>query len=321
MLYRRAMNAGDRTYAPNNLGALIVSREPDEARKLFEQATDAGETVYAACNLAHTYLATDTDRSIALYEQSLSDGNETEAKLGLAYLIRDSQQQRASELKEQALAASNIWKSFAFLIKVVAAYDYETALRITRYFMSNGYPKAWEALVMLVFAYDYDPETGVILFGTDPETKARIPWLALKPVNDGVLLLSKYVIRKMPFAKKNAETNWAESEVKKWLNGVFVTEYLNAKEEALLKTHPRLSDRAFCITEAELDECIADGAKKAIKTASDFRTHRRTKWWLRSVEECAPNAPCLDELGNCYRVSVFLEQGVRPAIICKIEGL
>ena len=316
-LYRRAMAAGDEKVAPNNLGALIVSSDPDEARKLFERAMAAGDTVYATCNLAHTYISADS-KSIELYQQSLDNGDETEAKLGLAYLLKDSQTDKANGLMAQAIAAPNIKKSVDFMIKTIAAYDSEAARSVAKYFLENGYQEAWVSLAKLAFGSDYEFDKGIVRFGTNPDTKERMSWHVLGYTNDGLLLLSQYVLHKLAFVENAPEATWKDSNVRTWLNGAFLADYFSSSEREMVVAHPEVDDKIFCLTNTELDNYAHGTIDELAIAAKDSKTRRLTKWWLRPEEGGTLSAPCIDEDGKQSWILALLEQGVRPAVICKI---
>lgn len=129
-----------------------------------------------------------------MYERCLESGDETEAKIGLLYLLRDEHPEKANDLVTQALAAPNMKPSFDFLIEVVMAYDKEAAFEISQHFIKIGYHDASEALIKLGLGDSFDPENGIVLFGTALEAGARIPWLVLGPADGGIFLLSEFVI-------------------------------------------------------------------------------------------------------------------------------
>lgn len=317
-LYRRAMAAGDEIAAPNNLGALIVSSNSDEARSLFERAMAAGDTVYATCNLAHTYISEDAGRSYDLYQQSLDSADETEAKLGMAYLLKDSQPGKANDLMAKAISAPNIKESVEFCIKTVAAYDSEAARAVAKYFQENGYQDAWVSIAKQAFGDDYKTDKGIVQLGTNPETKERITWLVLGYTNDGLLLLSQYVLCKQAFVEKASEATWKDSDVRTWLNGEFLADYFSFSERESIAAHPGVDDKIFCLTNTELDNYAHGAIDESAIAAKDFNTHRLTKWWLRPEEGGTLSAPCIDENGKQCWILALLEQGVRPALICKI---
>ena len=318
-LYERAIKAGDTEWAPNNLGTLILTKDLSKARALFQQAIEAGEDVFATCNLAHTYLPSDASRAIELYERSLKSGDETEAKLGLSYLLKDDQQERAADLAAQALAAPNMKPSFDFLIEVLMVCNKETAFEVTQYFIERGYLDASETLIKLGFGDNYDPDEGLVYFGTDFESGSRIPWLMLGPANDGILLLSKFVISKQPFVDDAPEATWESSEVRRWLNGAFAELCFSSDEIESIIVRPDLGDRFFCLSGSELYERFDGKSGDISKAAIDNRSKTASKWWLRPESGGTLSAPCIDEAGKQAWSFALIELGVRPAVILRLR--
>lgn len=316
ILYERAIEAGDNEWATNNLGALVVSKDSDRSRALFLQAIEAGDEICATCNLAHMYIPIDAERAASLYERSLQCSDETDAKLGLSYLLRDRQPEKASNLLEQAFTATNMELSFEFLITIVAACDRKTAFNITRYISDSGYQVAWETLIKLSFGDKYNQETNTINFGHDIESGEQISWLALGPVCNGILFLSKYIIKNMSFIEGAPAATWEDSAIRSWLNGPFLKYGFSSEEAESMILQPELGDVIFCLSESDLKNFVPEKTRRA--TRIPLELDKLVKWWLRPENGSTLSAPCVNEEGKAAWTFALVEQGVRPAIILRI---
>ena len=316
-LYRRAIAAGDEDCALNNLGELIATKDTDGARTLFERAIEAGDEVYATCNLAHTYAHCDPTKAEELYERSLRNGDEPEAKLGLSYLIRNAQPERSAELATQAMSADNFDRSLEYLSSVLALHDAGSAFELANHVAGFGYRGAWKAFSKARFGEEYDRGSDTLLFGRRAETGERIPWLVLGPAFGGILLLSKFVVKAMPFGGP-LKTGWGDSSVREYLNGAFLEKGFDSERLDSMTSHPILHDRVFCLSGLEFDEYLGEAADGEARKAVELDTGKPTKWWLRPEGQSSLKAPCIDKDGEKVRSLAIAAQGIRPALIRKI---
>jgi len=204
------------------------------------------------------------------------------------------------------------------------------------------------------------PVGGLVRFGSFEQqrrTVRPIQWKVLQKYKDMALLVSVNCLNANNYASVNNEP-WAESSLRKWLNGEFFRKAFNADEaQEVLSVKIRTPDntngnvtvdRVFCLSIEEAErympkpqdrhtsftECAIDN----LLSWTDDMKYSVDGWWLRSPGSRPNYAACVwgDYIGNSYMTStyhimtnrpskIYLEAekmmplGIRPAIWVKID--
>ena len=176
---------------------------------------------------------------------------------------------------------------------------------------------------------------GIITLGTyggEPLT-----WQVLERRGSAAFLLSAFVITSVPFNGKDGPCTWADSGLRRWLNGRFLRGAFTPEEQLrILRTNlvhdgnvslgvpggPDTTDAVFCLsieearrhlTEADL---AADHTAHALKRRLKPDSRGQAGWWLRSPGEDFAHAA--DVCGGrimLYGLPVNTRGvGVRPAL-------
>ncbi len=142
-----------------------------------------------------------------------------------------------------------------------------------------------------------------------------IEWIALEVRGDRALLLSQYGLNALPFHHEATSVQWRDSDIRRWLNEIFLNAAFSARErEGILTTDVDNSaaqgmypvtgwsdteDRVFLLSYAETRR-IATGTLSCQATAyardargalySDVEDKALCSWWLRSPGESEGSA-------------------------------
>ncbi len=167
-----------------------------------------------------------------------------------------------------------------------------------------------------------------------------IEWIVLKVEGDKALLLSKHALEcewyyRMPFGR----ATWADSSLRKWLNGEFKNAAFDESERERLVTttvcahkNPQYStdcgsdteDEIFILSATEALEYFESDADRVCyptqyaesKGASDYGCW----YWLRTCGKDKGGAVCVTPKGELYMQGYMLNfsHAVRPAVWVKI---
>ncbi len=137
-------------------------------------------------------------------------------------------------------------------------------------------------------------------FGNYPQTaegeEKPIEWQVLAKENNNVFIISRYGLEVKRFDSRSQ--NWANSEIRKWLNGEFYSKAFNDKEKKYISpsnlSDVGTSDNVFLLSKEEAETYFAnDDARRckpteyAVKNRAcvgDFgRFEGYGSWWLRSL--------------------------------------
>jgi len=143
-----------------------------------------------------------------------------------------------------------------------------------------------------------------VLFGAYPQTKdggeAPLEWVVAEKNQNEMLLLAKYPIECLPFNEGDQMTDWNRSDLRKWLNGIFLQQaFTEGEREKILfskldnignkelgiKGSKPTTDRIFLLSIEELRKY----SFLTICKATDYVQEQKRKnglkgacWWLRS---------------------------------------
>ncbi|MDR3075500.1 MAG: DUF6273 domain-containing protein [Candidatus Methanoplasma sp.] len=174
------------------------------------------------------------------------------------------------------------------------------------------------------------------VFGNFPQSKKGaiepIQWRVLDRRDGAVLLISEFVLDRLPFDSGTAN-NWAESGVRKWLNTEFFNTAFNEKEKsAILETEHvnnaggNTEDKVFMLSAEEAQTYFKnDGDRQTIKTKYAMKrlwihkAERYAYWWLRSQSVYAGGAVVVNAAGHIHdgmKIGTDVV-GVRPCVWIK----
>ncbi len=175
----------------------------------------------------------------------------------------------------------------------------------------------------------------IVFWGSYDSDDRPIEWVVLDKGESSVLLLSKYTLRDMEFARADG-SSWKESNVRKWLNENFYNFAFNAFEQNNINITHGLDDinhKENCdtgkitndkiyilsISEAEKyfysDSVESPNIIKYVIAMNNTETVKKD-WVLRSPGWSAYNRAFISEYGHIYydgRLN-FKEFAVRPAL-------
>jgi hypothetical protein len=186
-----------------------------------------------------------------------------------------------------------------------------------------------------------------VIFGSYPQKKKNKPmpvtWRVLDERDGKALLISSALLDKAPYHKGKSGT-WAESDLRRWLNGEFFSAAFDEKDRELIAETENENnaggttrDKVFLLSSDEAERYFADNKDRmAEKTtlqssalsrlpfvtvaASSFfmrKRDRHSPWWLRSRGNYTEGAVVVNAGGGIhkdgYRVSAAIV-GVRPCV-------
>lgn len=164
---------------------------------------------------------------------------------------------------------------------------------------------------------NYILEGNTISFGRYPQDKdgtvKPIEWVVLKIEKDKALLLSRYILDKRPYNKKDENVTWETSDIRRWLNEDFYKIAFNSMEQkkivdTLVRTenNPRhgtdggddTKDKVFLLSIEEVEEVFGDNTHIAIEI------HNAILKGLRAIKGSAEEAnKRYLEMISCINVS------------------
>lgn len=179
----------------------------------------------------------------------------------------------------------------------------------------------------------------VIKFGSyyqsSLEYKEPIEWIVLTICGSKKLLLSKYVLKCLPYHEKLTAITWEHSSLRNWLNNDFINEAFNEEEAKHIITcknknfdNPdsnsnggnKTYDKVFLLSVEEVKKYLTDyQCESTYLVAID--ENKYSFWWLRSVGNTQGSAFNVYRDGRLGQRSVHCSYyGVRPAIWLDTEN-
>ncbi len=177
------------------------------------------------------------------------------------------------------------------------------------------------------------------LYDIDEDTSEReyIEWVVLSRKEDKLLLLSRYIIKKMRFGTNHL---WETSEVREWLNSDFYTNSFNDNEKLKIQrmiTSDKTDDLVFCLSAEEARVLIESDDKRVAYisgnvSANGFKDYNgKGDWWTRSVSTATngKGVVIVETDGNVRSAGsnplapeeyVYTDTGVRPAVCVDLSG-
>ncbi|MDO4983614.1 MAG: DUF6273 domain-containing protein [Eubacteriales bacterium] len=178
---------------------------------------------------------------------------------------------------------------------------------------------------------------------TNPK-KEDIAWIVIDIDSEGdsdkLLLLSKYALDNTPYQSNGSSTTWASSQMREWLNGIFLKTAFTSDEidmivETTIENNPGhhfpkvdsgsiTKDKLFLLSEYEAsDSYITKDIRQCI--ATKYAQGRGTwvdcdnlcAWWLRTPGCSASNAMYVGTDGHTVDAGFNVSRlvcGVRPAL-------
>ncbi len=173
--------------------------------------------------------------------------------------------------------------------------------------------------------------------------KEPIEWLVLDEMGDRKLLISRYCLDCHQFNPKHTEITWATSEIRKWLNEVFINEAFSAEEqtriiETALHTPKNdvyntpggkdTTDKVFFLDLAEAQKYFYVNNERACDSTPYARQQGAyvyagaSWWWLRSPGANRKFAADIHISGAVFPLGDFgisFLHGVRPVIWVRFD--
>ena len=176
----------------------------------------------------------------------------------------------------------------------------------------------------------------VVKFGNYPQTAngdiQPIEWQVLSKENNKMLVISKYGLDTKRF--DSSSNNWANSEIRKWLNGEFYNKAFNDQEKKSIKSSNLsdvgTTDNVFLLSgdwqgNGEVNDYFANNESRRCKATeyvlkknnwAESETDGYFWWWLRSPNPNYSNRVCdVFYGGSISHRDVSLDNSlVRPAL-------
>ncbi len=173
--------------------------------------------------------------------------------------------------------------------------------------------------------------------------KEPIEWLVLDEMGDRKLLISRYCLDCHQFNPKHTEITWATSEIRKWLNEVFINDAFSAEEqtriiETALHTPKNdvyntpggkdTTDKVFFLDLAEAQKYFYVNNERACDSTPYARQQGAyvyagaSWWWLRSPGANRKFAADIHISGAVFPLGDFgisFLHGVRPVIWVRFD--
>ena len=196
---------------------------------------------------------------------------------------------------------------------------------------SSPDPGNWETLLFGRYEQDGILENG-------PE---EIEWIVLSKFGSKQLLLSRSVLDRQRFNRKDRKVTWETCTLREWLNETFLQEaFLPNEQEKILavnvyanqeswvaKPGRSKEDRVFVLSVAEAEQLFSSDSER-ICLPSAYAVQQGVfawnpdlgggcDWWLRGPDEALPDVPFVSSNGSVHEWGMSVDWdsiGVRPAI-------
>lgn len=159
-------------------------------------------------------------------------------------------------------------------------------------------------------------------------------WVVLDTDGDKYLLLSKYALDKVtPSADKAGSVTWADSPVRTFLNGEFLSRFAADEQAKIQTTHVtaednpeyktefgnETDDKVFCLSFEEADKYFETEHARSAVTLEDNDVH--ADWFLRTPGKNLSFVGSVYDFGRLdyYGNRVDLNIAVRPAMWVKMK--
>lgn len=190
----------------------------------------------------------------------------------------------------------------------------------------------------------------IVTFGAYPQIKysdERVPveWRVLDVRDGKALLLSDKVIDMVRFNEKYADTTWADSILRGWLNGEFYETAFNDAEKAEIaatkistpdnalrgtKGGEDTEDKLFALSIEELEKYFPSPADRRAKPTGHadedgvytYSETGYTIWWLRSpgyVQYAASRVGVGGTVSDTIYDDIRAHRGARPAMWVRVD--
>ena len=173
--------------------------------------------------------------------------------------------------------------------------------------------------------------------------KEPIEWLVLDydASTQRVLLISRYGLDARQVHRTDPFPTWARCDIREWLNGQFLNDAFSAQEQtAIVETYVSTPiynghtggkdtlDRVFLLSRQEVEEYFAnEELRQAVPT--EYAKAQGAwqegglggSWWLRSPGDYGLEASKVAGDGAFGVELVFVDMGIRPAIVLDLNAL
>ncbi|WP_406042245.1 DUF6273 domain-containing protein [Succinimonas sp.] len=184
-------------------------------------------------------------------------------------------------------------------------------------------------------------------FQEDAEHKTPISWVVVAKDENKVLLLSRYVLDYREFHHERVPVIWESSDLRSWLNTVFLKEAFSEEERARIvltsidpPAEPKYGNRrghdtndyVFCLSSSEVSDFL-ESENEALYGISAFpvrqcaptpyacsrgahKNHPKgfSDWWLRTPGSEKEQVLFISASGLLLEQSAELKNPIRPAL-------
>ena len=249
------------------------------------------------------------------------------------------------------------------IIMVVSLYNFSFALIIPKKFINGN--EAADTSQIDKFIYDYDIETNgliskdvkvddIVSFGkfydlneNNETIKVPISWKVLTIENDHVLLITKDIIKTLPYNTTWNPINWRDCSLRKWLNDDFydiafneyekayISEVINnnnGNEKHKIKQNFDTLDKVFLLSAEEVRRFFYRKSMQALGTkyalneglwvAKNGSSEGYSVWWLRNTGKNTSFASLIHaggSVGDDGDGVATKGNGLRPCIWVKMK--
>lgn len=303
--------------------SLLASGNYEEARQVYQMLVDGGGYKDSAekiqeCNYIEAEIAFNSEDYTHAYDLFINLGNYKDSynySLNLGYTLANqfAENENYAEATRLFLTLGNYKESESLLSEC------------TSRMLEN-------ASIGDIIYYGKYEQDGNIENGSEPLT-----WIVLGTNGDNIILLSEYIIEKMPFGSNHY---WESSDVREWLNNDFLNQAFSSDEKSMIQkmiTSNKTEDMVFLLSAEEARGFFAsDDSRVAYITAymeqMDFNGYdSKGTWWTRSISTASNgkgvvtvetsgnvrSAGCAPDVPNQHWSA---DIGVRPVIALNISG-
>lgn len=200
-----------------------------------------------------------------------------------------------SQSKIQEIIAIAIEQLYTSAEQAFEEGDYETALGL--YHEIAPYADSNEKIVDISNRLSADNVMYLGTYNGEP-----VAWRIVERYGfSKMLLIADQPIKNLPISDSITHTSFADSEIARWLNGAFISDFSESDLERIM---PIMGSKVFILTDADV--------KRLTNMNADLKAD--TDWWLQSETgtgfKYATSDGTIEDAGDLH----FREKGVRPAI-------
>lgn len=186
----------------------------------------------------------------------------------------------------------------------------------------------------IFYRWDRMAEGSIVTYGAyeqdNDETNGKEPieWIVLEKQDNRIMVISRFGLDCQPYHDTDADVNWENSGIRKWLNKEFIEEAFSNAEESFLMNYSiggvkdkvfllSSEEAAFFLNKVRFAQCTVTAYAANNGAGTSSKNNGNCWWWLRSKGANAKYAAYVGSAGEVFDIGDPVtsdNDAVRPVI-------